>query len=122
MESWGLTSTTAIRPGVPLFMTTTALDFVHAFARAEAKDAMVHAIARECRAMGAALYGYVVMPHHVHLLLRPRAKMNGPQFMKVFKKESARAVSRILTEPELREFDQTCNLVKVLASASQGLD
>jgi len=91
---------------VPLFITTTVLDFVHAFHRHEPRDAMVLAIARESRLMGATLYGYVVMPHHVHLLIRPRAKMNGPQFMKVFKTETAQAVSSLLSEVELKGFDQ----------------
>lgn len=91
---------------MPLFITTTVLDFVHAFRRNEPRDAMVRAIARECRLMGAALYGYVVMPHHVHLVIRPRAKMNGPQFMKVFKRETGKEISKLLIEDEHRELDQ----------------
>ncbi|MFI5386495.1 MAG: hypothetical protein ACHQ50_10290 [Fimbriimonadales bacterium] len=61
-------------PGLPLFITTTVLDFVHAFHRAEPRDAMVFAIAHECKVARATLYGYVVMPHHVHLLVRPHAR------------------------------------------------
>jgi putative transposase len=93
-------------PGVPLFITTTVLDFVHAFHRPEVKDAMVLAIARECRLTRAALYGYVVMPHHVHLLIRPPEAMNGPQFMKTFKKESGKSVANLLNAEELRQFDE----------------
>lgn len=93
-------------PGVPLFITTTVLDFVHAFHRQEPRDAMVFAIARECKILRATLYGYVVMPHPVHLLIRPHPKMNGPQFMQVFKKKSGESVSKLLGEAELRQFDQ----------------
>jgi REP element-mobilizing transposase RayT len=92
--------------GVPLFITTTVLDFVHAFYSKEARDAMVFAIARECRILRATLYGYVVMPHHVHLLIRPHPKMNGPQFMQVFKKKSGEAIVKLLGEAELHQFDQ----------------
>lgn len=93
-------------PGVPLFITTTVLDFIHAFHRPEVRDAMVFAIARECKIARAALFGYVVMPHHVHLLVRPHARMNGPRFMQVFKKKSGGAISALLTEAESRQFDQ----------------
>jgi putative transposase len=93
-------------PGVPLFATTTVLDFVHAFHRMEAREAMVFTIARECKILRATLYGYVVMPHHIHLLFRPQAKMNGPQFMRILKKRSGEAITQLLTEGELRQFDQ----------------
>ena len=93
-------------PGVPLFVTTTVLDFVHAFRRKELRDAMVLAIAHQCKLRRAALFGYVVMPHHVHLLIRPHEKMNGPQFMQRFKQQTGEAISRLLTPAELGEFDQ----------------
>jgi putative transposase len=93
-------------PGVPLFVTTTVLDFVHAFRRPEIRDAMVRLLASECRRMQAALYGYAVMPHHLHLLVRPRDDMNGPQFMQVLKKKSGEAILPRLTLEERREFDQ----------------
>jgi len=67
---------------------------------------MVFAVARECKLARATLYGYVVMPHHVHLIVRPRETMNGPEFMKVFKKESGEAIVKLLSEAELRQFDQ----------------
>lgn len=92
--------------GVPLFVTTTVLDFVHAFHRPDVRDAMVFAIATECKLARATLYGYVVMPHHVHLVVRPHETMNGPEFMKIFKKESGEAIVKLLSEAELRQFDQ----------------
>jgi len=38
-------------PGVTLFVTTTVLDFVHAFRRDEPRTAMARQIARECPLM-----------------------------------------------------------------------
>jgi REP element-mobilizing transposase RayT len=93
-------------PGVTLFVTTTVLDFVHAFHRAEVRDAMVSALAFECKRGGATLYGYVVMPHHIHMVIRLAEKMNGPQFMRVFKKKSGESITKLLGEDELRQFDQ----------------
>jgi REP element-mobilizing transposase RayT len=93
-------------PGITLFVTTTVLDFVHAFHRLEVRDAMVFALAAECERGGAALYGYVVMPHHVHMVIRLAEKMNGPEFMRVFKKKTGEAIVKLLSEGELRQFDQ----------------
>jgi REP element-mobilizing transposase RayT len=93
-------------PGITLFITTTVLDFVHAFHRHEVRDGMLFALARECRLARATLYGYVVMPHHVHMVVRLHEKMNGPEFMKDFKREIGRSVVKLLTEGELRQFDE----------------
>lgn len=58
------------QPGATLFITTTVLDFVHAFRREEMRDAMGYHLARDCKLAAVALHGFVVMPHHVHLVLR----------------------------------------------------
>lgn len=92
--------------GQTVFITTTVLDFVHAFHRTEPRDAMAFSIARECKLARAALYAYVVMPHHVHLVARMHESMNVRQFMNILKRESSRAVTRVLSQDELRQFDQ----------------
>src|SRR5437870_354767 len=92
--------------GQTMFITTTVLDFIHAFHRSEPRDAMVFAIAHECKLARAALFAYVVMPHHIHLVVRLHESMNVRKFMNVLKRESSRAVTRLLGEVELREFDQ----------------
>jgi len=81
-------------PGEPCFVTTTVLDFVHAFHRPEARDCMTLHLARECRLERAALYGYVVMPHHIHMIVRPRPNQTISRFMAKFK-PNTRAQSRI---------------------------
>jgi putative transposase len=93
-------------PGVTLFITTTVLDFVHAFRRDEPRTAMALEIALECKLLRARLYGYVVMPHHVHMVVGMHEKMNGPRFMRHLKRESSPSILKLLTEEELRAFDE----------------
>lgn len=93
-------------PGSSLFITTTVLDFVHAFRREEPRTAMALHLSEYCRKSGTALYAFVVMPHHVHLLLRLPETLSGPEFMRVLKRQSGAAFSKLLTAEELREFDQ----------------
>lgn len=92
--------------GATLFVTTTVLDFVHAFRRTEMRDAMGYHLARECKLAGVTLYGFVVMPHHIHMVLRLTPTLTGPDFMRAFKANTAGAMRRLLTEPDHREFDQ----------------
>lgn len=56
--------------------------------------------------MQAALYGYVVMPHHIHLLLRLSDSMNASTFMERFKRSSSKEVLPTLTQAEIASFDQ----------------
>ena len=67
---------------------------------------MVRQTARECRLEMAALYGYVVMPHHIHLVVRPRPNQTISAFMSRFKPHTGAAVTRILSPAELSQFDQ----------------
>jgi putative transposase len=72
------------------------------FTRNELRDAM----ATELKIARATLYAYAVMPHHVHLLVRPHPKMNGPKLMQMFKKNTGQAIMKLLSETEQRQFDQ----------------
>ena len=92
--------------GVPCFVTTTALDFAHVFHRPEIRDEMVRVIARECRLARAALYAYVVMPHHIHMIVRPHETKTTSHFMNVFKRESSRTIMPLLTPAEIARFGE----------------
>ncbi len=92
--------------GVPVFVTTTVLDFIHAFHREQVRDAMVFHLLRECRLQKAVLYGYVVMPHHLHLLLRPAPDDSISAFMKLFKPNTSREILKLLTPAETAMFDE----------------
>lgn len=93
-------------PGASLFITTTVLDFVHAFRREEMRDAMAFHLVRECQLAGVALYGFVVMPHHIHMMVRLAPELSGPAFMRTFKANTSGVMKRLLSQEELREFDQ----------------
>jgi len=94
------------RPGATLFITTTVLDFVDAFRRAEMRHAMAFHLARECKLAGATLFGFVVMPHHIHMVAKLAPKLIGPAFMRAFKANTSAAMLRLLTEIERKDFDQ----------------
>lgn len=93
-------------PGITVFISSTVLDFVHAFRRDEPRDAMVAFIAKHCRRTRANLHAYVVMPHHVHLLIRLQDSMTVSYFMNQFKSDSRDALVPLLTQEEHRQFDQ----------------
>ncbi len=97
-------------PGATLFITTTVLDFVHAFRREEMREAMVQNLARQCKLAKVALHAYVVMPHHIHMLVRLPEALTGPSFMRAFKANTSAALRPLLTESEVREFDQQLGL------------
>lgn len=92
--------------GQIVFVTTTVLDFVHAFRRAEARDTLAFSLLKELRLEGATLFAYVVMPHHIHMIVRPRQDMNIRRLMQILKPRTGRAVSKLLSEDELKQFDQ----------------
>jgi putative transposase len=93
-------------PGITVFISTTVLDFVHAFRRDEPRDAMVAFIAKHCRRDRAIMHAYVVMPHHVHLLIRLPETVTVSYFMNQFKSDSSDALVPLLTRDERRQFDQ----------------
>lgn len=92
-------------PGVTVFITSTVLDFVHAFKRPEMKEAMVDFIYAECRRTGTILHAYVVMSHHIHLLITLKEDMNTPRFMQKFKERSSKGLSPLLESDERAGFD-----------------
>ena len=92
-------------PGISVFITSTVLDFVHAFKRAEMKDAMVDFVYAECRRSRTTLHAYVVMSHHIHLLVTLHGDMTVSRFMQKFKERSSKELSTLLKGDELQAFD-----------------
>ena len=96
------------KAGDSVFLTTTVLDFVHAFAREEPRTAMMDAILLECRRRRVVLHAFVVMPHHIHLVARMPEDLTSTQFMQRLKLSAARAVRPVLSDSEIGQFsDQT---------------
>ena len=88
------------------FITTTCLDFNHAFKRNSMKDAMVYSLLDDCRHYGAKLEAWVVMVHHLHLLVRVPPDRDVSWFVQRIKSNSAKALLPKLTSEELAGFDQ----------------
>jgi len=63
------------KEGATVFVTTTCLDFVPAFSRSEMRELAAVSILHDCQHYHATLHAFVVMTHHVHLLLAcPQAR------------------------------------------------
>lgn len=97
-------------PGDCIFATTTVLDFVHAFAREEPRGAMRDSILRECRRMGAVLHAYVVMPHHIHMVVRMPKDRGPASFFQQLKLRASARVLPLLTPEEVAQFSDQAGL------------
>lgn len=74
------------------FVTTTALDFVHVFGDPRLRTLMAVLLVADCRRYGAKLHA-LVMPHHIHLLVRTPADRTLPQLMQRIKSNSAKLIA-----------------------------
>src|SRR5688572_16848997 len=94
------------RDGATAFVTTTCLDFVHAFGREEMRDLAVRLLVRDARKYGAVLHAYVVMPHHLHFLTTcPEDKSIGWLVQRIKSNLAAEALSNLLPQ-EIAGFGQ----------------
>lgn len=57
------------KKGATVFVTTTCLDFVPALSRPEMRELAAVSMLRDCRHYKSPLHAFVVMTHHMHLLL-----------------------------------------------------
>lgn len=73
-----------------VFVTTTCLDFVHAFADHALADLMAASLLWDCHGYSAKLFAFVVMPHHVHAVIRLPEGIDCRDFMRRVKANSAR--------------------------------
>jgi putative transposase len=68
------------------------------------------AILREARRTGAVLHAFVVMPHHIHLVVRLPGAMTATRFMQRLKLSSSAAVRAELNAAELAQFSEQTGL------------
>ncbi len=94
------------RSGEWVFVTTTCLDFVHAFDEPTMRDLMSRTLIDECRLAGAVLHGFVVMPHHVHFIVAVPQGRTISQTVGRIKSVSARNMLEALDAATLAKFDQ----------------
>ncbi|MFY9233368.1 MAG: transposase [Fimbriimonadaceae bacterium] len=91
--------------GDSVFITTTCLDFVHALDRMDIKDAMCQFTFSHCKKHHARLAAFVVMSHHLHLLVRLGEHQPVTDFMREFKRRSSSLIRPMLARSKDREFD-----------------
>ena len=83
-----------------MFATTTVIDFAPVFRNPAHAEAAVRLLLCWSRASDAVLHAYVVMQHHVHLVVRLPAHLSGTAWMQRWKADSA-----LLLHPKLSAND-----------------
>ena len=82
------------------FVTSTCLDYAHLFKREEMRTRMAISLLRDCRRAKASLKAFVVMTHHIHLLVKPRDNQSINRLTQTIKANSEDRLSLLLTEGE----------------------
>ena len=80
-----------------MFVSTTILEFVPVFEIERTADTMAAAILADCKHEGAGIDAFVVMPEHVHLLLRVARDRTGAELMDRLKTAWANRIRDTLT-------------------------
>ena len=86
--------------------TTTVLNFVPVFRRPEHAELMTDLLFRTVERYGACLTAFVIMPEHIHLLLRLPAHLDATSFFNWFKGYSASCITKELDYCENAMFSQ----------------
>ncbi|MGV3614375.1 MAG: transposase [Fimbriimonas sp.] len=92
--------------GDTVFVTTTCLDFCHAFRREEMRTRMARRLLDDHVHYGAVLHAYAVMPHHVHFATTLPAERDVSWLVQRIKTNSAKEMLPLLTAEEMAGFDQ----------------
>jgi REP element-mobilizing transposase RayT len=95
-----------------VFVTTTCLDFVHAFRREEMRTRLARRLASDHEFYGAVLHAYVVMPHHTHFVSQLPEGRDVGWFLQRIKANSAKELLPYLTPEESQGFDMQRGLDK----------
>ena len=93
------------QPGQSVFVTSTALDFVHAFAPYKLRDLMAASLLDDCRKTSTIVHAFVVMPHHIHFL-GFLTTCDSSNLVQRIKSNSAKRILPLLPQRLQRGFDQ----------------
>ena len=88
-------------PGQFCYVTSTCLDFAHLFHRQEMRTKMAVILLENCQMNRARLHAFVVMSHHLHLLVRPNDDQTISQLMSKVKRQSALTLG-----PKFNDFER----------------
>jgi REP element-mobilizing transposase RayT len=79
-----------------VFVTTTVQGFTPAFSDPAVADTMLAGMLADLKELEAGVYGFVVMPEHIHLLLKLPSGLSVSQLVNVIKSKSARRILPML--------------------------
>ncbi len=97
-------------PGQTCYVTSTCLDFAHLMHRKEMRHRMSKLILESCLINTAKLHSFVVMSHHIHLLVTPNHEQNISQLMRSIKSYSAKNMLPNLNNFERRQLQAQSGL------------
>jgi REP element-mobilizing transposase RayT len=98
------------QPGQLCFVTATCLDFAHLFAREEMRTRMCLSLFQDCIRWNASLKAFVIMTHHIHLIVKPDKSKCISHLMGEIKAKSQLRLSPHLLLSELRQLEMQSGL------------
>lgn len=96
--------------GDVVFVTATCLDFAHLFAREELRSAMRASLLSDLARTKTVLHAYVVMTHHIHLVVKAPDALDPQALLKLVKKNSCDRLSPLLSSGERAQLAQQTGL------------
>jgi REP element-mobilizing transposase RayT len=90
-------------PDKAYFLTLTVVGWIDVFTRKNHKLAIIDSLTYCQKEKGLAIFGYCLMPSHLHLIARAESEYSLSDIMRDFKKFTSRKIiNQILNEPESR--------------------
>lgn len=85
------------------FITMTVIEWIDLFTRRNHRETIIETLKYCQKHKGLEIYGYVIMPSHIHMLCRMQEGFIFSDFIRDFKRHSAKQLIRnILEQPESR--------------------
>ncbi|OIP02871.1 MAG: transposase [Bacteroidetes bacterium CG2_30_32_10] len=85
------------------FITMTVIGWIDAFTRVNHKLTIIESLKYCQKEKGLAIYGYCIMPSHIHMIARAEGEFTLSEIIRDFKKYTAKAIiKQIQEEPESR--------------------
>ena len=101
------------------FLTMTAVGWIDIFTRKEQKLLIVDSLKYCQQNKGLEIYGWCLMPSHLHMICRAKENYNLSDILRDFKKHTSKTiVKQIIEGPEsrkewmLKQFSESCNHLK----------
>ncbi len=101
------------------FMTLTIVDWIEVFTSKEQKHMIVNALKYCQKEKGLEIYGWCLMPSHLHLICSVSSEIGMSSFLRDFKKFTSKEIVKLVNKmPEsqrewtLKQFEKACKYLK----------